>query len=271
MRVKPLLLITTASAMALLAACGSSEPSATDTDALAAREAELQQREAELAQREAALEEPSAPTASAPKPAPAAKPVAATRPATTAAAPKPAATPKPVAAPKVITVPAGTELALSLATPLTTKTAKVGDVVRATVVSDVLVDGRTAIAQGSTVAGQVIQVVSGSDKIGGVPTLAVHFDRLELPGGHDAPLTGDITQSGKSDTGRDTAKIVGGAAAGALIGHEVKGGDKGTVIGGLVGGAIGAVAAKKTGTEVKLDEGTALTLVLGAPMEVTKP
>jgi hypothetical protein len=65
-------------------------------------------------------------------------------------------------------------------------------------------------------------------------------------------------------------KIVGGAAAGALLGDQVSKKDRGKVIGGLLGAAAGAVAAKETGTEVKLAEGTALTLALGAPVEITR-
>jgi hypothetical protein len=159
---------------------------------------------------------------------------------------------------------------MSLSTALSSKTAKVGDPVRALLTSDVVVDGKTAIAAGTTVAGSVITVVSGSDKIGGTPTLAISFDRLELPGGRDVPITGELTEKGKSDTARDTVKIVGGTAAGAIIGDKVIKGDKGKVIGGILGGAIGAVAAQKTGTEVKLIEGTALALTLGAPVEITK-
>ena len=65
-------------------------------------------------------------------------------------------------------------------------------------------------------------------------------------------------------------KIVGGAAAGAILGHQIKGGDTGKVIGGLLGGAIGAVAAQKTGTEVKLDAGTELAISLAAPVEIPR-
>jgi hypothetical protein len=146
----------------------------------------------------------------------------------------------------------------------------VGDSVRAVLTSAVMVDGRTAIASGTTVAGSVIKVVSGSEKIGGTPTLVVAFDRLELPGGRDVPISGEITSSGKSDNTRDTVKIVGGAAAGALLGDQVTDKDRGKVIGGILGAAAGAVAASKTGTEVKMAEGTALSLVLAAPVEVTR-
>ena len=145
-----------------------------------------------------------------------------------------------------------------------------GDAVKARLTSDVLVDNKIAIPAGTMVSGTVTDVISGSKKIGGIPTIGLRFERLELPEG-DLPIDGVISQRGKSDTGRDTAKIVGGAAAGAILGHQVKGGDKGKVIGGLLGGAIGAVAAQNTGTEVQLAEGTALSIALAAPVDVRKP
>jgi hypothetical protein len=171
---------------------------------------------------------------------------------------------------QIVTIPAGTALTMSLTTALSSKSAKVGDPVKAMLTSDVVVDGKTALANGTTVAGSVIKVVSGSDKIGGTPTVAVSFERIELPGGQDVPISGMISEKGKSDNTRDTVKVVGGTAAGAIIGDRVIKGDKGKVIGGLLGGAIGAVAAKKTGTEVEMLEGTALTLVLDTPVEITK-
>lgn len=246
--------------LTLLAACARTDAPQGEAEIaaeVAEKQAELDQLQADLAeQREAGQAESTATS----KPAS----TAAAKPAST----KPAA-PKPVA-PVSITVPAGTELPLSLTTALSSKSAKAGDAVRAVLTSDVKVDGRTAIASGTTVAGSVIKVVSGSDRIGGTPTLVLAFDRLELPGGKDVPISGEITSSGKSDNTRDTVKIVGGAAAGALLGDQVSNKDKGKVIGGLLGAAAGAVAAKETGTEVKLAEGAALTVALGAPVEITR-
>jgi hypothetical protein len=279
--------IAAAAAVLVLGACAKS-PSTTEAaaegtaatqpgaDDMAAREAELRQREQELASREAALaqaqSQAATPGAPAAGQAPATKPV---RPAPAAApvagkpAPAPAAA-KPAPAPQPIVIPAGTQLSLSLAQDLSTRNAKVGDTIRATVLGDVTVEGRLAITAGTTVAGQVTDVVSGSSKIGGVPLLGMSFDRLELPGNRDVPISGVVTQRGKSDTARDTVKIVGGAAAGAILGHQVKGGDKGKVIGGLLGGAIGAVAAQKTGTEVTLPAGTELAISLASPVEIPR-
>jgi len=265
--------------LSLLAACAKQEPATTASDAAAEspevlaeraaaaeREAEIQKREADLAAREASLaaaQAEAAKPASAPKPAP--KP--ASRPPAAAVVSKPSSPPPPVA-PRVILVPAGTQLPLALTADISSKSAKVGDTVRAALTSDVRVSDRVAIPSGTTVAGQVTAVMSGSDQIGGVPKLVLHFDRLELAGGKDMPINGEIIQTGKSDTGRDTAKIVGGTAAGAIIGHQVKGGDKGKVIGGLIGGAIGAVAAHETGTEAKLPAGSPLTISLANALEI---
>lgn len=257
------LVVPAAAMLALLAACGSKETSIVTEETVAEKQAELERLQAELAEQKAA--EPVAPPPA--KVEAPAQSTAAARP----AAPKPAtpSTPKPAPV-TTITVPAGTELPLSLATSLSSKSAKAGDPVRAVLTSDVKVDGRTAIASGTTVAGAVVKVVSGSDKIGGTPTLVVAFDRLELPGGKDVPITGELTSQGKSDNTRDTVKIVGGAAAGALLGDQVSNKDRGKVIGGLLGAAAGAIAAKETGTEVKLTEGTTFALALGAPVEITR-
>jgi hypothetical protein len=225
--------------------------------ALAAREQQVARREAELAARERAAKT----AAAAPKKASAApKPEA-----TVAAAPKTAA--KPAKAPKPILVPAGTELSIGLSSPLSTKSASIGDPVDARLASDVVVNGKRALLAGAPVRGRVTDVVSGSKRIGGTPTLALAFDGIELEDGATVAISGQVVQQGKSDTARDTAKIVGGAAAGAVIGHQVDD-DKGKVIGGLLGGAAGAIAAKKTGTEIEVPAGTVMAFVVDQPFRV---
>jgi hypothetical protein len=171
-------------------------------------------------------------------------------------------------APRIVTVPSGTELKLTLASDLSTKSAKVGDTFRARLGNDVMAEGKVAIPAGTTVVGQVTNVVSGSDKIGAVPTISLHFNSLEYSGGKTLPISGDYTSTGKSEKGQDTAKIVGGAAAGAILGHQVNDKSSGTIIGGLLGAGAGTLAAKKTGTEVKLPADTPVIVVLGAPLKV---
>lgn len=276
---KTLSLLPIALAAFAIAACGSKQPpaetAATDDPAvqaqidedaemkakeeeLARREAELalKEKEAELARREADLAKASAkPRASAPRPASTT---------TTAAAPTPAP-----AGPRNYTVPAGTSVTAQLPAGITTKTAKVGDRVSAYLTSDLVVDGKVIAKSGALLQGSVSQVVSGSDKIGGTATLGLTFDNLTLADGSDKPVRGTVTQvAAKSDTAKDTAKIAGGAIAGAVIGHQVDG-DKGKIIGGLLGAAGGAIAAKKTGSEVELPAGTQIGFTLDQPLNVT--
>jgi len=260
-----------------ITACGNKQPAETATtddpavqeqidestelkakeEELARREAELalKEKEAELARREADLAKAtSRPKAAAPRPA-------AT---TTAAAPTPTAS-----APRNYTVPAGTSLTAQLPASISTKTAKVGDRVSAYLTSDLVVDGRVIAKSGALLQGAVDEVVSGSDKVGGTATLGLTFDNLTLADGSDRPVRGSITQvAARSDTGRDTAKIAGGAIAGAVIGHQISS-KKGKIVGGLIGAAAGTAIAKKTGSEVELPAGTQIGFTLEAPLNVT--
>jgi Glycine zipper 2TM domain len=232
--------------------------------ALQEREQDVARREAEVAAQQAAQKKASAAKPAAKKPV--SKPTktppvvaASTHPATTKPVPPP---------PTPIVVPAGTQLTVALSSDLSTKTAKPGDTFEARLVSDLMVDGRRAAPAGSKVMGSVTDVISGSQTIGGTPTLGLRFDSLVLETNEKIPINGELVEKGKSDTGRDTAKIVGGAAAGAILGHQVKSGSGGKIVGGLLGGAIGAAVAKNTGTEVELPASSTLTIALSAPIEV---
>jgi hypothetical protein len=256
------------------AASDAEQQAAVDAKAaeLAAKEQDLAGREAalkeqELAAREAAVQAEEAALAKAKQDAEAAAKKAAAKP-----APKPASTAtsaKSAAAPKPIVVPAGTQLAVELAANVDTKIARLGDPVSARLASDLTVDGRRAAKAGAEVKGSIVQLVSGSHKIGGIPTLGLKFDTLVAADGSTKTINAPYVQQGKSETGKDTAKILGGAAAGAVIGHQVEDEDKGAVIGGLLGAGAGAVAAKKTGGEIKITAGTVLTVSTESSFDVT--
>lgn len=249
-------------------------PAAEPTPAAAEdlREAEMAAREAEVARREAELQlkereqavarteaelaaRQAAVKAQAPRPAP--------PPATAATPPKPAPPPPPAP----ITIPAGTQLQVELISGVSTKTAKSGQAVDARLAADVLVDGKLAIAAGAPVRGTVTDVVSGSQEIGATPVLGITFDQITAADGKPMAITGRVVQEGKSEKGRDTAKIAGGSVIGAVIGHQIDSGS-GKFVGAVLGGVAGAVAAKHTGTEVELAPGTLVGFQLTAPIQV---
>jgi hypothetical protein len=221
---------------------------------LAAREQELKAKQVELELREREL---AAQQAAAAKPA--AKPATTTKSATTpkpaAAAPAAAAPPPP---PPPVTVAAGTQVSVKLNEAYSTKTAALGAAVNAELASDLVVDGRRVAKAGAPISGTITEVTSGSKKIGAVPALKIDFTQLVVADGSRMPVAIRINQKGQSEKGRDTAKVAGGTAAGAVIGHQVDSG-KGAVIGGVIGGVAGAIGAQKTGTEVDIPAGTVLS------------
>ena len=291
----PALLLPLSLALLALTACGRSpqtepaaeataqpapavaETSQADADraaALAAKEKEIADREAavqqkeieqQLAQRAAEAEaEAAAAKAARSKATVAKKQPAAPKPAAVAAA-RPASPPPPP--PPPILVPAGTQLAVELTAAVSTKTAQVGNRVQGRLASDLVVGGRRAAAAGSPVQGTVTQVVSGSRKVGGTPTLGIAFDSLTVSGSAPIAINAQLVQQGASDTGKDTAKIVGTAAAGAIIGHQVNH-KNGSVVGGILGGAAGTAVAANTGGEVSLPAGTVVSVALGNSFQV---
>lgn len=289
--------VAAAVAAALVGAAGCGQKAATDgqpdqTAALDQRERELALREAEvnlkereeaIARREAALNaKPNADdVAKAQAPMPSTKVAAATKPKPKPAPAKPASgskepakdspvvsLPPPPPPPPPITVPSGTQLVVSLNEDLSSKTATPGQPFEARVANSVVIDGRVAVPAGTKVLGTVTDVISGSRKIGGVPTLGLSFDSLVLPDGERVRIDGDLVEHGASERGQDTAKILGGTAAGAILGHQIKNNNGGKIIGGLIGGALGAVAAQKTGTEVQIASGSELTISLASSFQV---
>ena len=225
--------------------------------ALKEREAEVARREAELAAKEAAAKKQAAAKTTVAKPA-------AT---TAAAAPAPAAAKTTPPAPRPIVVPAGTTLSVALTTPLSTKTARKGDRFQGQLSSPVVIDGKTAVPAGAMVEGYIVSKVSGSKEIGATPSLSLTFDKLVPSPDYSVAISGQLVQTGKSEAGADTAKIAGGAIAGAIIGNQVNSG-KGSIIGGVLGAAAGTAAAKNTGAELELPAGTVIGFALDSAIEV---
>jgi hypothetical protein len=229
------------------------------TAAMAAREQEIAAKQVELELREREIAAQEAAAAASPKTAATPKPTATTPPAASA----PVAAPPP---PPPVTVPEGTQFSVMLHEAYSTKTATVGQVVNATLASDLVVGDRRVAREGAALSGTVTEVVSGTNKIGAVPSLKIELTQLVVADGTTAAIRARIAQKGQSEKGRDTAKIVGGTAAGAIIGHQVDD-DKGKVIGGILGGAAGAVAAKKTGTDLDIPAGSAVPATLRQSFE----
>jgi len=170
-----------------------------------------------------------------------------------------------------LTIPEGTEVHVTLSTPVGSETSQVGEALTATTTENIEIGGRIAIPSGSIIRGHVAEVTPGSKGMhisekGGSVVLA--FNKVTTPAGDSEPLAASLT-SMASSTGK-TAGIIGGSAAGGALLGKILGHDtKDAAIGAVVGGGIGtAIVAGTKGKELKIPAGTDLILTLSQPLKM---
>jgi len=166
-------------------------------------------------------------------------------------------------------VPAGTQLALRLNSPVGSDTSQVGDPIGATLDRAILVDGIEVLPAGSVVSGHVVAAES-SGKVKGRGTLSLLFDSVS-GGGRSYPIAARVELLAASGRNRDLETIGIGAGGGALLG-ALLGGGKGAAIGAGVGGGAGtAVALSTRGPQVRMDRGAVLSPRLDQTVDVRVP
>jgi hypothetical protein len=149
-------------------------------------------------------------------------------------------------------LPGGTSIDVTLDNEIGTKVSKVGDTFTATVVNAIMAsNGATVVPAGSKVMGKVTGV-DQSERVGDAAVIKVDFERITVNGSQhpfNATVTATNLQTRGGDTRDETLKKAGiGAAAGAVLGAIISGGDLQKI---LVGGALGAAA----GTAISLGMG----------------
>lgn len=162
-----------------------------------------------------------------------------------------------------VVLPAGTTLPVALDTSVGSDTSRVEDRVTAHITKAIVIEGVTALLEGSSVSG-VVTDATRAGKVSGTSRVAVRFHSL-TPAQTDERYdiaTSTVARSGPSEKKKDAVKIAAPAAGGAIVGGIV-GGKKGAVIGGAAGGGAGtAVVMSQRGEDVRLGRGAALTLRL---------
>lgn len=174
-----------------------------------------------------------------------------------------------------LNIPSGTELRIRLSSPISTKTGRVGDTFKATVV-------QPSTYESATVEGH-IATLNRSGRVSGKTEVGLAFDSVTLQDGRTARIDGELVrvyesesvkrvdEEGRVETGsrtRDTEVRGGiGAAAGAIIGGIV-GGGKGALIGLIVGGAAGVGTVYVEGNkDLVLDPGTEMVIRVASSRE----
>jgi hypothetical protein len=163
-----------------------------------------------------------------------------------------------------VTVPAGTALSVMLDTSLASDSSQVEDEVRGHLTNAIVINGVTAVPEGTEVSGTVREAKK-SGRVRGRAAVAFQFERLHVRGESVAIRTATVSHEAAADRRDDVKKGAIGGAAGAIVGGIV-GGGSGAAIGAGVGGA-GAVVATR-GDEVQLDAGTMVRTTLREPLKI---
>ena len=174
-----------------------------------------------------------------------------------------------------LNIPNGTELRIRLSSQISTKTGRVDDKFKATVVSPSAYE--SAIVEGH------ISTLNKSGRVSGKTEVGLAFDSVTLSDGRQARIDADLVriyesesvkrvdEEGRVETGSRTkdSEVRGGigAAAGAIIGGIV-GGGKGALIGLIVGGAAGVGSVYVEGNkDLILDPGTEMVIRIVGPKD----
>jgi hypothetical protein len=167
--------------------------------------------------------------------------------------PTPVLTPPtlPAAAFKAVTLPSDTVLPIRITQTLDSATTRQGDTFTGVVDSDIILDGVTALPQGTPVSGRVA-VVQEAAHFKGNSLLTIALTRIDGKA-YDLPISTDAYSKAGQGRGKNSGeKVGGGAAVGAILGG-ILGGGKGAAIGAAAGGGAGAgVQAVTKGQQVQI-------------------
>jgi hypothetical protein len=167
-----------------------------------------------------------------------------------------------------ITLPADQPLLVRMIDEIDSKHNEVGDVFKASLETDLVINNVLVARRGSNVFGR-LAYAKEAGHLSGSSELQLELTRLIIDGKEFPIVSGSYTLKGRG-RGEDTAKKVGGGAvAGAIIG-AIAGGGAGAAIGAGVGGAAGAgVQIFTRGHQVKVPSETLLEFRLDQPVSVT--
>lgn len=179
------------------------------------------------------------------------------------------APPSPPPAPVVrnVTVPAGSIVPVRITETLDSATTQQGQLFTGTVASDIVIDGSTALRQGTAVSGRVTAVQEAAH-FKGSSLLSIELTGVSPRGDRVALSSEPYTTEGKG-RGKNTAiKTGGGAAVGAILGG-IFGGGKGAAIGAAAGGGAGAgVNGITRGEQVQIPAESLIRFRLASPATV---
>ena len=182
----------------------------------------------------------------------------------------------------VVVIPADTKVPIVLKQTISTKNTREGDAVYAETTFPVVVNDRITIPAGTYVQGRISHI-ERAGRVKGRAEVLMHFTTLIYPSGYTVMLPGALQGAPGADkasvkdsegtvredgqTGEKVATAaergIGGASGGAVIGGITTGSRAAAGIGAGLGGAVGVASALlKRGSDVKLEAGTTVEMVI---------
>ena len=169
-----------------------------------------------------------------------------------------------------MTLPADTELALRLETPVASDANSVEDPVRAVLRHAIVRDTLTVLPAGTPFTGHVT-AVQRAGKVKGRAQVAFRFSALTVDDERYEIATSRVAREARATKKKDATKVGIGAGAGAIVGG-ILGGGKGAAIGAGVGAGAGTGVVMSTrGEEVRLATGAPVTVTLSNPLTIRVP
>lgn len=167
-----------------------------------------------------------------------------------------------------VTLPAGTVLPVDLETSVGSDISRVEQPVHARLRRAVTINGVEVLPAGTAVSGHVTSA-QRPGRVKGRGYVAMRFTAIDTPGTGVARISSaTIGRRAPATKQKDAVKIGAPAAAGAVIGGIVGGGD-GAAKGAVIGGAAGTGYVLSTrGKDVRIGKGADLSVRLTAPLTV---
>jgi hypothetical protein len=174
-----------------------------------------------------------------------------------------------VFSPKPIVVPAGTEIAVTVDQPVSSKDSNSGDHFDASLAEPVVAGDRVVIPKGAKATGTVTDAKSAG-RFKGNAAITVTLSSLRVSGEEYELRTTEVTEAGKGRGKRTAVGAGGGAVVGGLIG-ALAGGGKGAAIGAGAGAGAGTAGTALTGNrDITIAAETRLRFKLQEPLEIRK-
>jgi hypothetical protein len=168
-------------------------------------------------------------------------------------------------------LPAGTVIYLRLTTPVSTKTSKNNDAVRASVARDVTTSAGVVIPAGAVVSGRIEKLVKGSTS-DERDQLQLSFTSLELPDRSSVKLEGHVSAVENGREKIEAGTIQGVSESEIPLTQVNRGLEKLSESNPDLGGTLAKIAQKNLGTvdtSIALPAGTDLLFALDKPLAVS--